>query len=1180
MPIQYFIFTKMKKYLSIFLLFSLCLVGKNAFGQNDTTIVQTLTFADIYKRSGTWLFPPATTSFEKILMYYTLKCDAATPWDQYPCGEWDYLTYTVVHDSTGIIDSTLESHSNFQLIGNQNVTPDSFPYTSLPSWAIYNQWLTNVVIDSTISESLTVVGTGATTTTNTLQTSKGKSRAQYVWKAADLTAAGLTAGPITGIELPINVLGGMMKNFTIRMKNTPFVNIIKFDNASFYTMYQNDVDLTNIGANRINFTTPFTWNGTSNILLEFSFDNDSPSSVDYQLTADSLANSIGVYTSGSDKHIYCINDRVEVLDAANVFASVDSQITVSMWAYGDPMIPINTSMFEGLDANNERVVNCHLPWDNNNVYWDAGHVPGGGNDRIFKAAQAGDTEGRWNHWTFTKNVATGSMKIYLNGTLWSSGSSKLMRMNNIHRFSFANTPKMEGYYGLYPGGIDDFQVWNKELDAATIAAWYNKNLDATHPNYNNLVFAYDFENDQTYTLNDISGNNHQAAVLGMPQWEETKAKELYKNAKITNLRPQITWVKGNYVSHLDSTLVSDTVMLPKTTVLLFNNPASPLTITDTIHVYPQAYNYTYTNGVKTDSVWNPAENTLVKQLNPYYAYFEKIDRYEIGRFITPYGIGLDLGADGFTWIYDVTDYAPLLHDLVTLSMANTQELVDVKFMFIEGTPSRTVMGIKPLHQDMYYASYQSMADNVSFPDTTMQTNPNASTFKLITRITGHGHEGIYDANLGLIHCCEWADKQHNVTLNGAATPQITWDLLQHGACINNPVIAQGGNWAADRDGGWCPGMPVFDKNFDITQYVANNQVSLDYGISPVPANNPGQGNGNYIVTMHLIEYGQPNFNLDAEVVEIIKPSTQDWYSNINPICTQPSVRIRNNGTTPITSLTIEYGVKGGTLKTQNWTGNLQYTQSVEVALNMNYADWAGTTLNGSVFQVELKNPNGTTDQYAHNNKAESNFLLPPVYPNKFVVRLKNNSLPADVTCKIKSETGAVIYSRSNMPADVLYSDTVSFPGTGCYYMELTTQEGLGLIYPLIPEVGTGNISFRSATSSAIIKSFEGDFGEKIIHHFTVDYALPIAQGTAITDLFQVYPNPTSGLFTMEIQQATRSKVEIVITDALGRTLFTETKQGNGGEFVHNIDISSYSAGVYFVRVNDGQNTYSQKLVKE
>ena len=38
--------------------------------------------------------------------------------------------------------------------------------------------------------------------------------------------------------------------------------------------------------------------------------------------------------------------------------------------------------------------------------------------------------------------------------------------------------------------------------------------------------------------------------------------------------------------------------------------------------------------------------------------FEVVDRYELSRYITPYGINLTLDSDGWAWVFDVTDYAP------------------------------------------------------------------------------------------------------------------------------------------------------------------------------------------------------------------------------------------------------------------------------------------------------------------------------------------------------------------------------------------------------------------------------------------------------------------------------------------------------------------------------------------
>ncbi|MBX7243832.1 MAG: hypothetical protein K1X92_18975, partial [Bacteroidia bacterium] len=257
----------------LFSLILFCFPSVNVLlGQADTTIVQTFTFSDIYKRQDTYLFPPAQ-SWSKILMYYTLKCDPLTPWDQYNCGEWDYLTYTVVHDSTGIIDSSLLSHTNFELIGNENITPDSLPYTSVPTYDTYLNSYYNLVVDNVLSENIYPVGTAIQTSTITLPSSAINGRSQYLWQASELTAAGVTAGDISAIEFKVTNNPYAFEHLTLKMKETTLSAVTDFDNTGFTTVFENMISLST-SLNRIQFATPFNWDGTSNLLVEFSFDND------------------------------------------------------------------------------------------------------------------------------------------------------------------------------------------------------------------------------------------------------------------------------------------------------------------------------------------------------------------------------------------------------------------------------------------------------------------------------------------------------------------------------------------------------------------------------------------------------------------------------------------------------------------------------------------------------------------------------------------------------------------------------------------------------------------------------------------------------------------------------------------------------------------------------------------
>jgi len=131
------------------------LVSVQILKAQDTTVIQTLTFSDINKRRGTYVFPDTTNDWRKIILSYTLKCDAATTWDQYPCGEWDYLTYAFVHQHTGLFDSTALTHPWFKI---GTLSPDTFNLVSTPIYNYYHSNQYQMVYDAINSESDFVVG--------------------------------------------------------------------------------------------------------------------------------------------------------------------------------------------------------------------------------------------------------------------------------------------------------------------------------------------------------------------------------------------------------------------------------------------------------------------------------------------------------------------------------------------------------------------------------------------------------------------------------------------------------------------------------------------------------------------------------------------------------------------------------------------------------------------------------------------------------------------------------------------------------------------------------------------------------------------------------------------------------------------------------------------------------------
>ena len=158
----------------------------------DTTWVQTFTFDSITTRRADFPFPQELNNkrFEKVLMYYKLKCSPLTTWDQYNCGEWDYLTYTRVFDHTGVFDSV-------QVNGNRytaNLTsPATIQYNSLP----YAQTDSYVRVEHNRSgASLTQhnVNASNTVTPFPFDVTNNGGRFQMLLTASELAAAGITPG--------------------------------------------------------------------------------------------------------------------------------------------------------------------------------------------------------------------------------------------------------------------------------------------------------------------------------------------------------------------------------------------------------------------------------------------------------------------------------------------------------------------------------------------------------------------------------------------------------------------------------------------------------------------------------------------------------------------------------------------------------------------------------------------------------------------------------------------------------------------------------------------------------------------------------------------------------------------------------------------------------------------------
>ncbi|WP_338813847.1 T9SS type A sorting domain-containing protein [Bernardetia sp. Wsw4-3y2] len=104
-----------------------------------------------------------------------------------------------------------------------------------------------------------------------------------------------------------------------------------------------------------------------------------------------------------------------------------------------------------------------------------------------------------------------------------------------------------------------------------------------------------------------------------------------------------------------------------------------------------------------------------------------------------------------------------------------------------------------------------------------------------------------------------------------------------------------------------------------------------------------------------------------------------------------------------------------------------------------------------------------------------------------------------------------------------------------------------------------------------ISGCEFETEEKV---FTFDIETGIEEESA--KIFTVYPNPNTGTFKVEFATTTNQKTNLVLVDALGRTIYS--KEISRNEKTTTITLPRISAGVYVVQIVSQGKVYTKQLV--
>jgi len=291
------------------------------------------------------------------------------------------------------------------------------------------------------------------------------------------------------------------------------------------------------------------------------------------------------------------------------------------------------------------------------------------------------------------------------------------------------------------------------------------------------------------------------------------------------------------------------------------------------------------------------------------------------------------------------------------------------------------------------------------------------------------------------------------------------------------------------------GSPLFDQNGRIIGQLygglaacsgtANNGqydyygrlgVSWSLGISTYLAPN----SCGTAVTNDGWDPNQPTLPDDAGISGVSSP--------VGPYCVDnfiPEVILKNFGTNPLLSATINYDIDGGTNNTINWIGTLAPGASETVVLPV-----FTTTGGPHVFNAYTTSPNGTVDSNPLNDDAFSNYTA-TIGGQDISIEIITDCWGSEVTWEIQDGLNSVVASGGPY-SDVNGGETITTDAClaiGCYDFIIDDSFGDGMYGSQYGSCSVdGTYSITQTSNSAVLATIvaaNSDFGDQEINNFCV-----------------------------------------------------------------------------------------------
>jgi len=282
----------------------------------------------------------------------------------------------------------------------------------------------------------------------------------------------------------------------------------------------------------------------------------------------------------------------------------------------------------------------------------------------------------------------------------------------------------------------------------------------------------------------------------------------------------------------------------------------------------------------------------------------------------------------------------------------------------------------------------------------------------------------------------------------------------------------------------------------------------------------------------------------------------------------PMLRMQNYGTATMTSADVNIYIDGALESTESWSGSLDQYETADI----NFAAVTGIPNGAHSMYYEIDNVNGGTDDNAANNTSSTVNFTVDMNAQQPVLTLTPDPWPSEVSWEIQDGSGAVFAAGAEGTVGSSFTETLCLPD-GCYDFTIYDSYGDGF---------AGNAA--GGSGSLIVSGtdlFTFDQTQHDADQYTVHFCIGV---TSIDDnlassSINVYPNPFTGSTQVFVQMNETSNVSVTMVNVLGETVISKDYGSlTAGTNIIDVDGTNLAAGIYYMNVNLGTETMTQKVV--